>query len=314
MKETFEPKAFRPAKLAIIAQAEKLLREYERKGYDVTVRQLYYRFIADDLFPEDWIDPVYNAKNGLAPDTKNTQKNYQRMVNTIGEARLAGLLDWGMIKDRARATFIQDTYPNAAEFLKRYVDHFQVDRWEGQPYHVEVMVEKQALEGILIPICEEYFVPFSANKGYSSLSMFYRTGKRLQERTHIGKKKCVILYLGDHDPSGLGMSEDVHQRLSMFAQTDIEVRRLALNIDQVEALDIPDNPTKDSDSRTPAYVERFGDKCWELDAFPVDDMVELVTHEIQQFIKPVPWDRAYQRGEEQREKLADVINTMEGMI
>jgi hypothetical protein len=56
---------------------------------------------------------------------------------------------------------------------------FQVDKWADQDWHVEVMVEKQALEGVLIPVCERLDVPFSANKGYTSLSMLYEAGKRI---------------------------------------------------------------------------------------------------------------------------------------
>ena len=29
-------------------------------------------------------------------------------------------------------------------------------------------------------------------------------------------KKCVVLYLGDHDPSGIDMTRDIQARLDMF--------------------------------------------------------------------------------------------------
>jgi len=291
MKEQFQTKKFSAENLRLLQVINQIITEYAAEGYDLTVRQTYYQLVARNEIP-------------------NTQESYDKIQALIGNARLAGLLDWGMIRDRARTTHIQDTYPDAAAFVTAYMEHFSVDRWAGQPYHVEVMVEKQALEGVLLPVCQELFCPFSANKGYSSLSMLYRTGKRLQERTHLGKKHCVVLYLGDHDPSGQDMGRDIEERLSMFAQTPIEVRRIALNMDQVEHYHMPENPAKLSDSRAAAYVERFGNSSWELDAFPVDALARLVKAEVEKLIDQARWDIAYQRGEAEREKLHDIVNAL----
>ena len=62
---------------------------------------------------------------------------------------------------------------------------------------------------------------------------------------------------------------DVIERLAFYARADIEVRRIALNMDQVRAYAPPPNFAKETDSRYAAYVERFGTTaCWELDALP----------------------------------------------
>lgn len=41
-------KNFRPAALRIIAQARAICEDYRRQGYDLTLRQLYYQFVARD--------------------------------------------------------------------------------------------------------------------------------------------------------------------------------------------------------------------------------------------------------------------------
>lgn len=46
----------------------------------------------------------------------------------------------------------------------------------------------------------------------------------------------------------------------------VEVRRLALNMEQVRKYDPPPNPAKVTDSRFAAYCDQFGDESWELDA------------------------------------------------
>ena len=78
-KICYVTKRFAPAGLAIITSANKIIVDYQAQGYRLTLRQLYYRFIAMDLFPATWIDEAYNRKNGLAVDTKNTVKNYKKL-------------------------------------------------------------------------------------------------------------------------------------------------------------------------------------------------------------------------------------------
>ena len=131
---------------------------------------------------------------------------------------------------------------------------------------IEVMVEKDALSGVLGPVCRQLDIGITANKGYCSSSTMYEIGKRLGNEYDNNKKICVV-YLGDHDPSGIDMTRDVDERLQMFSRLcDIEVIRVALNWEQVELWQPPENPAKETDSRFAAYVEQYGESSWESDA------------------------------------------------
>jgi hypothetical protein len=155
------------------------------------------------------------------------------------------------------------------------------------------MVEKQALEGVLQPVCSSLDVPFTANKGYSSSSAMYEASKRFIQRAEAGKELFVI-YLGDHDPSGIDMSRDVLDRLDLFIKSTmnrcdeigpnevpaIEVKRVALNMPQIKELNPPENPAKITDSRAAAYIERFGRSSWELDAIEPRQLADLVRNAI----------------------------------
>ena len=55
-KISYEGQPFNDKSMYIIETADRLLRQYAQSGYKVTARTLYYRFIALDLFPQDWID------------------------------------------------------------------------------------------------------------------------------------------------------------------------------------------------------------------------------------------------------------------
>lgn len=148
---------FNRASLELISTANGILNEYRRMGYRLSLRQLYYQLVARDFIP-------------------NSVKSYKRIGGLVSDARLAGLLDWDMIEDRGRETIIPTAWTSPADIVRAAASQFRVDRWQGQPCHVEVMVEKDALSGILEPVCRDLHVRFTANKGYSSSSAMYEAG------------------------------------------------------------------------------------------------------------------------------------------
>jgi hypothetical protein len=187
---------------------------------------------------------------------------------------------------------------------------FRYDKWEDQPYHVEVMAEKDAVTGILAPVCRELQVRFTANRGYASSSLFYEISQRLLNKINEGKE-VMILYLGDHDPSGIDMTRDITERMAMFTETEVEVRRLALNMDQVKRWNPPENPAKETDSRFSAYLDQYGDKSWELDAIEPRTLANIVRDEIFSVRDIDLWQDAVGREEEARNQLLEISKRME---
>lgn len=273
MKEKFIDHNFNKASLALIETANGILNEYRNMGYRLSLRQLYYQLVARDYI-------------------ENSIKSYKRIGNLVSDARLAGLLDWNMIEDRGRETVIPTAWTSPAQIVRAAAQQFRVDRWRGQPCHVEVMVEKDALSGILEPVCRDLHVRFTANKGYSSSSAMYEAGKRIAEAILRRGRKVHIFYLGDHDPSGIDMTRDIRERLGLFsASKKIKVHRLALNYDQVEQWSPPENPAKETDSRYQAYADQFGESSWELDAVEPRTLADLVRDGIQELIDESQWDK-----------------------
>ncbi len=153
-----------------------------------------------------------------------------------------------------------------------------IDHWEDQEFRPEVWIEKEALIGVIEDICEELDVDYFACKGYVSQSSMYEAYQRL-ERVMLEGQTPVIIHLGDHDPSGIDITRDIGARQDLFGG-GVRVVRLALNMDQVEKYDPPPNPAKLTDSRVGNYLDRFGDKSWELDALEPGVLVALIEHEV----------------------------------
>jgi hypothetical protein len=103
-----------------------------------------------------------------------------------------------------------------------------------------------------------------------------------------GKQRTVILHLGDHDPSGIDMTRDIRDRMNVFlhhhGRESIELRRIALNMDQVDKYGPPPNPAKLSDSRSGGYIDRYGPESWELDSLPPDVLEEVILENIRNYV------------------------------
>ena len=120
----------------------------------------------------------------------------------------------------------------------------------------------------------------------------------------------VIFHLGDHDPSGIDMTRDNVDRLELFAESPIQVERLALNIDQIRKHRPPPNPAKMTDSRFAGYVKIHGKQSWELDALEPQMIADLVRSSIRAIIDEDAWASAVGREEKGRASLQSAMQAM----
>lgn len=290
-KECFSDKKFGERALDLIAKANSVIESPEYAGLTLTVRQLYYQFVGNV-----WLE--------------NTPQNYEALATVISEGREAGMIDWDAIEDRGRVTNEQPTYESLKGYLRQLNESFRLDKWKKQKHYVEVMVEKQALEGIIWPVCERWAVPLTANKGYSSVSSMYKRGKYIQSQRDVERKEVHVLYLGDHDPSGIDMTRDVRDRLERYSDGPVDVVRLGLNYDQVMRHQLPENPVKLDDSRAKAYREQFGEHSWELDALKPTVLRSLVENGIKQFLDLQLWRKMEAQQQNDQDNLQTIIDEL----
>lgn len=265
----------------LLGSALVVVEEYEAQGYQLTLRQLFYQCVARDLIP-------------------NTLRWYKRLGEVVVKARLAGFIDWQSIVDRGRTPVMPSHWDGPLDLIDSAVAAYRLDRWAGQTFHVEVWCEKDALSGVLEPVCRLYHVRYLALRGYSSISAIYDGSKRFRA-ARIEGKRPVVVYLGDHDPSGIDMTRDVTDRLDTLThQEGVDVRRVALNMDQIETYDPPSNPTKVGDSRSSDYIEKYGHESWELDALEPQVLDGLVSGAIFDFLDRPLYDMVVEQEEQDK--------------
>lgn len=257
---------------ALVEKINSIVDEYQAQGLDLTLRQVFYRFVSRGWLP-------------------NTVKAYKNLGGALSKARRAGLVDWDAIVDRTRYLRTFPSWPDPGALLRGAAAQYRVDPWLSQSHYVELWFEKDALAGVFERAAGPRRVPFFSCRGYASDSEVWAAAGRLVDAAARGKDTHV-LYLGDHDPSGLDMTRDVRERLALFGATGVEVSRLALNMDQVEEHDPPPNPARESDSRFAEYAAEHGTESWELDALEPVTLVELVTKSLEGFVDRAAWDEA----------------------
>lgn len=354
MKMAFTEMRIGAEAMALIRLSNQIIEDYESQGYKLSLRQLYYQLVSRNAVP-------------------NTEQSYKRVGSIISNARECGLSDWDMIEDRNRTCIVPSHWSSPDQIVQVCARQYRIDKWADQPNYCEVMVEKQALEGVLEPVCNGEDIPFTANKGYSSSTMVYHAARKLRmeflrrckkmhdeqfgwfggridfpdlgdrnsdrnaylemmstmasdellhfsennglELSEKGIEMClpriIVFYLGDHDPSGIDMSRDIAERLRKFSdQTPIEVRRLALNMEQIEQLRPPENPAKITDSRASNYISRFGESSWELDAIAPEQLATMVRDAISALRIDNLWEASVARETKEKKTLEKIAEDL----
>lgn len=290
----YEPQSFSDEKMALIAQANVIVDAYQKQGFSLTLRGLYYRLFAVGAFSDKW--KRVRAADGKwvksAAGTTNNPQTYQMLTALISDAREAGLVDWYAIEDRTRASQANQHWTTPSDILQSTLNTYATDKWANQPHYVEVWVEKEALESVLAQACQPLDVRFFCCRGYGSSTSLWEAGQRLLSQIDEGKQVHVI-HLGDHDPSGVHMSYDIKKRLDRYTRGSVHVQRIALNMVQVQKYGLAPNNGKVTDSRFAGYVDEFGTSdVWELDALDPAVTVGLITKAVLQYRDEVKWQEA----------------------
>jgi hypothetical protein len=271
-------------RLAVVEHANNIIAEYAAQGFTLTLRQLYYQFVSRDLI-------------------RNSQQEYKKLGDTINDARLAGLVDWLAIIDRTRNLRDLAHWNDPAEIVSASAEQFRIDKWANQKSRIEVWIEKDALVGVIEGVCEELDVPYFSCRGYTSQSEMWVAAQRLAR--HARHQHPTVLHFGDHDPSGIDMSRDIEDRLTLFG-ADIEFVRVALNQDQVDEYEPPPNPAKTTDSRYASYITKHGDESWELDALEPSVIAELIRTQVVERRDGRAWAKSLAEEERHRKDLTAV--------
>ncbi len=290
--EQYIDKKFSSRTWDVINNANIIIEEFDDMGLSLTLRQLYYQFVARVLLP-------------------NTDASYGRLGSIVNDARLAGLIDWDAISDRTRFLRKQNVWvcpQHMLDDMVKWAEQYRMDMWDRQPARPEVWIEKDALVDVIARPCERLNVSYFSCRGYVSQSAMWKAACRLKKHEERGQA-TIVFHLGDHDPSGIDMTRDIQDRLRLFGSR-VEVLRIGLSMQMVEEFHLPPNPAKVSDSRYAAYVKEYGRHSWELDALDPRDIIKFVEGAVKLITVGSTWEESYIQEERER---AEMVEAMEGV-
>jgi len=238
--------------------------ESERDYWPLTVRRVHYLLLNDPPLRHDR-KPGSTYKNELAC--------YKALTNLLLRARLSGEIPQEAIEDELRPIQVIQTYQHPADFVKDQLTDFlrgyARDLLRGQKNHVEILVEKNAIRKHVELVAEEYCIPCTTGRGYSSLTPRLKMAKRFKAS---GKDQLVLLILSDFDPDGEEIAASFPRSLrDDFGLWNVKSIKVALSGADVKEYNLPsDMEAKPSSPNYRKFVERHGTHVAELDAAPVE--------------------------------------------
>jgi hypothetical protein len=174
--------------------------------------------------------------------------------------------------------------------LRGWHEHYQpISFWDYQTVYLEMVVEKIDLKSLFTDVCAKYHVPIRNAKGWSDINSRAEMALRFGEHEQAGRE-CILLYCGDHDPSGLNISNSMHENFwqisgaTGWAPGNLEIDRFGLNFEFIRdnGLSWTENlitasgedlgSTQHPDHRKPYvqdYIARFGRRKVEANALVV---------------------------------------------
>jgi hypothetical protein len=148
------------------------------------------------------------------------------------------------------------------------------------PYpRMEIWVEKDAVRNFIATLAAKYRLSIQVLRGFASLSMYRKALERARKRGATN-----VLYIGDFDPSGL-LIETVAQE-EMDHKTGISFHRLAITMEQIRRFKPPSRPVNMKDSRAKAYIEKYGDRVWDVEAIRPRTLYRLIELGLREAVPP----------------------------
>jgi len=334
-RQQFRSTNFRPDTLTRITQAAAIIAEYD--GQKLTARQVYYQFVARDLIPntprsyQNLTSILTDARyagliswdsiedRGREPDVPSSWDSIDELVD-------AAVNQWRSPRWKDQPKYVELWVEKQAlagvlsPIARRNHIPLMVNKGYSSASAMKAAAERM-LEacGVTVQVqCDDCASDFDYREVDGTCKyceqktnpMFrwnYASGDQEGNECEDVEKEVIVLYLGDHDPSGKDMIRDIRDRLTEFGVPNLKVDAIALTTEQVRRFNPPPNPAKITDSRAAAYIAEFGNQSWELDALPPRELNRIVEQGITRNINRKLMNEVIAREDVERERVRAAI-------
>jgi len=241
----------------------------------VTLRQLFYRLVAEGLIP-------------------NNLTAYKTLSSRTAAARREA--DFPDLVDNTRQIHRPLFFDDADDARKTMRSWFRLDRQKTQEKQVWVAVEKDTLAGLVSGWLEEWGVPVIVARGYPSQTYV----DTIREEVDADGRPTVLIYVGDLDPSGEDIDRDLVERCACFEG----VTRVAVLPEHVKRFKLSPAPGKPKDARAAGFIERHGKLFQvEVEALDPDDLERIIMQAVGEEVDKSAVDEVRELEGEEKAKL-----------
>lgn len=259
----------RPFMRAIV-NAVNGLREY----WPISDRKVFYELLNDP--------PLRYATR---PESlfANNDASYNDLTDMLTRMRIFGDIPMEAIGDETRPVTLWVAHRNSGNYIYGEVNDFLGgycrDKLQSQPNHIELLIEKNTLAGMVERVAGRYGMPMTSGRGFSSLPPRNEIAKRFAAS---GKSKLVLLIVTDHDPDGMIIAHSFARSMrDDFRIQDIHAIKVALTAEQVVDYKLPvGGQAKKTSTNYNKFKERYGDNAYEVEALRPDDLQHIVQEAI----------------------------------
>lgn len=281
-----------PETQALIGQVLQVLDEY-RDYLPMTGRQIFYRLV------------------GAHGYTK-TEKDYSNLLEKLVRARRCGLVPWDAIRDdgvTSEGGGGWRSYESFVASVKHWADEFALNIQQDQPAVIELWCEAEGMVPQMIQASEPWHVTVWSAGGFNSVTMKHDAALRIIERYQESNQTTILLHVGDHDPSGVSIFENLERDLGDFIrdyEEDPEIlvcRRIAVTLEQAEAFQMDSAPPKRTDSRT----ANWEGETYQVEAMTPAQLAQVVRDAIEADIDPEALEDTQERSETEQARLVEHV-------
>lgn len=219
---------------------------------------------------------------------QKTEKFYRHLIYVFNRGRRARLIPWDAVRDDTVSVYSEDWYTNMDGFLaetQTRARSYTVDKLADQKVVVEVQLEAAGMGPQVFDMVSPYSVRVYPAGGFQHLTPKHHLVERIVSRY---EKQTVVLSLGDWDPSGVSMFDNLAADISAFVREEKRpitpmpiFRRVALTEEQVVQYHLETAPPTFTDPRTKGWGRRA--TC-QLEAMPPDVLRAVLTAAIEEHL------------------------------
>jgi hypothetical protein len=206
----------------------------------------------------------------------------ERIGEYLNRGRRAGMIPWEAIGDGRTEMMVPVVCDDPEAFfaeMRQSASVYRLDRQEGQPVYIEVVVEAAGAIEQVYRTTVDYGVPVYSGSGFVSTTALRKAVLRAEQLD----VPTVILVAGDFDPAGMDIRARVDDDISAFAMghdvPGIEISTIALTEGQVDGLGLAKAPMPNKKR------EKYPWWPWtwtvELEAVSPVDLAAIVTSAIE---------------------------------